>query len=78
MNFSTEIILDVLKSWNRSLCNRPSEIDIHWVSKRHWIGVFSTWFFFLVVERGARGRPQIFTATLNAFYILSSEKQTMN
>ena len=42
------------------LRKRPSGISISWLSsrrKRHWVGLFSTGFFFLVVLRG--GRPYI-------------------
>ena len=35
--------------------------------KRHWIGLFFTGVLPIKVERG--GRPYIFTATLNAFYL---------
>ena len=42
------------------LRKRPSGISISWLAsrrKRHWVGLFSTEFFFLVVLRG--GRPYI-------------------
>ena len=42
------------------LGKRPSGISISWLAsrrKRHWVGLFSTEFFFLVVLRG--GRPYI-------------------